>query len=107
MHIFILLINYQEVLELTQRKFLRHMTTSIASNDVEPFPILIIVDFLSETDRQDWIENTKKKELIKKKSTMQALNVDQDLKEGGEGDCQKTDKKDGESKSVQVNVGQI
>ena len=44
----------QEVLELTQRKFLRHITTSIISNDLEPYPCLFVVDFISDKEKESW-----------------------------------------------------
>ena len=49
------------MLELTQRKFLRHITNSFISIDLEPYPNLFIVDFITDKEKQDW-ENLRKEE---------------------------------------------
>ena len=71
----------QEVLELTQRKFLRHITSNIISVDSEPYPSLIVVDFLSK-DNKLTLENTKKqRKLRERKSTLGADNSEQQKRE--------------------------
>ncbi|KAL4233400.1 hypothetical protein ACF0H5_008081 [Mactra antiquata] len=45
---------FQEVLELTQRKFLRHLNNSYITNDLEPYPTLFVVDFLSDKEKADY-----------------------------------------------------
>ena len=42
----------QEVLELTQRKFLRHVTSNFLSSDLEPYPYLMVVDFMTEIEKR-------------------------------------------------------
>ncbi|WAR15320.1 PATS1-like protein [Mya arenaria] len=43
---------FQEVLELTQRKLLRHITSNFINIDLEPYPNLFVIDFISEKERQ-------------------------------------------------------
>ena len=72
----------KEVLELTQRKFLRHMAKGV-SEESEPYPRLLVVDFLREKERQDRIEELKKQAHIAKKKNVLGPVIE-DVKGEGE-----------------------
>ena len=83
------MITFQEVLELTQRKFLRHIYKSVSSEESEPYPRLMVVDFLREKERKDRIEELRKQaQIVKKKSALGT--VKEDVKGEGEEKSEET-----------------
>ena len=55
------ILDLQEVFELTQRKFLRHMMKSVSSQEAEPYPRLIVIDFITDKERQQEIQRQSSK----------------------------------------------
>ncbi|GFN74887.1 leucine-rich repeat serine/threonine-protein kinase 1, partial [Plakobranchus ocellatus] len=85
-------IAFQEVLELTQRKLLRHISMYSESVDIEPYPRLVLVDIIND------IKSTEKRAVKSAKtreSNTQAANVDEAKRK--ELDATDTNKEDTDS----------
>ena len=54
---------------MTQRKFLRHMTKSGSSEESEPYPRLMVIDFLTDKEKQDKMDELRKQTLGARKKT--------------------------------------
>ncbi|KAK3737158.1 hypothetical protein RRG08_016463 [Elysia crispata] len=79
-------IAFQEVLELTQRKLLRHISMYSETMDIEPYPRLVLVD-IKEDDKKS------------KKRSAKSAKVRESLAEGNEEGIEQRDDPQGEQKS--------